>query len=118
MAKPDILSSKITELLATHHLLTVQKMLQHLEADGTPYNKTSVYRSLEKLLSTEKICRHDLSGAEASYELQDDHHDHVVCSSCGKVVAIACKLDKQIRVPGFSIDHHHATFFGRCKDCR
>ncbi len=118
MAKPDILSQKIIELLGEHHLLTVQDVLKQLAESGAAYNKTSVYRSIEKLLETEKICRHDFTGSEASYELQDHHHDHVVCTVCGKIAAVTCKLDKPVRIPGYSIDHHHVTFFGVCKECR
>lgn len=118
MAKPDILSAKIIKLLEKHHLVTVQQILQQLEKDGNPYNKTSVYRSLEKLLSSEQLCRHDFTGVEASYELHDSHHDHVVCTNCGVIKTVKCKINKPLRIPGFSLDHHHLTFFGTCKDCR
>lgn len=118
MAKPDILSEKIVELLSTKHLLTVQEMLKLLEKNGTPYNKTSVYRSLEKLLKAEKVCRHDFSNGESSYELHTDHHDHVVCTSCGIVESTDCKIKQSPRVSGFTIDHHHLTLFGLCANCQ
>lgn len=118
MAKPDILSAKIMQLLEKQHMLSAQQILQHLEQAGTPYNKTSVYRSLDKLLNQGSICKYDFSQGEASYELQDDHHDHVVCTSCGKVETVPCRFDKTTRIPGFSIDHHHLTFFGTCLACK
>lgn len=118
MAKPDILSEKIISLLEKKHLLTAQGILQELEKKGSPYNKTSVYRSLEKLLTADKICRHDFNEGESSYELHGDHHDHVICTTCGIVESVNCKLTNTIRVPGFSIDHHHLTLFGKCKKCR
>lgn len=118
MAKPDILSDKIIHLLEKKHLLTVQEMLQQLEKNGTPYNKTSVYRSLEKLLTADKICRHDFSESESSYELHTHHHDHVVCTSCGVVESTHCKIKQPLLVPGFKIDHHHLTLFGLCTKCQ
>jgi Fur family ferric uptake transcriptional regulator len=118
MAKPDILSEKIIALLEKKHLLTAHEILAQLEKKGTPYNKTSVYRSLEKLLSSDTICRHEFNESEASYELHGDHHDHVVCTTCGIVESVNCKLTQSVRVPGFSIDHHHLTLFGVCKKCR
>jgi Fe2+ or Zn2+ uptake regulation protein len=118
MAKPDVLSQKIIQLLEKHHLLTVQGILQQLIQDGTTYNKTSVYRSLEKLLAAKTVCRHDFTGGEASYELHDAHHDHVVCTTCGSVAAVTCRIGHEVRIPGYSIDHHHVTFFGVCKSCK
>lgn len=117
MAKPNILGKTIISLLSTKHLLSAQDILQVLEKKGTPYNKTSVYRSLEKLQTEGIICKYDFADGEASYELKADHHDHVVCTSCGKIVATDCQLEKSPAVKGFTIDHHHLTLFGVCDTC-
>ena len=118
MPKPDLLSEKITTLLSHKHLLTASELLQQLEKQGDTYNKTSVYRCLDKLLDAGTVCRYDFAKGEASYELQDSHHDHVICTSCGKIAAVACRFGKQTRIPGFSVDHHHLTFFGTCSECK
>lgn len=118
MARIDTpLKEQVLALLAEHHLLTGPELIDTLNISGNTYNKTSVYRVLEKLLTEEKICKLNFGGNEISYELRDSHHDHVVCTSCGKVVAVECQ---NISMPDndFLIDHHHLTFFGHCPKCQ
>lgn len=118
MAKPDLLSQKILSLLQKKHLLSAQDILLVLEEKGTPYNKTSVYRSLDKLLTADLICRHEFTEGQAQYELHNSHHDHVICTSCGVVQTTECKLIDKVQIKDFTVHHHHLTFFGVCKSCK
>lgn len=83
-----------------------------------PVNKTTVYRALDKLMEEGQICRLSLGENTPVYELRHHHHDHVVCQNCGKVAMVECATEYLPEVPGFTIDHHQATFFGICQDCQ
>ncbi len=117
MARTAVIPQKILDLLDKNHLLSVSQMLEKFEASGQNFNKTSVYRSLEKLLEEGKICRQVFGDSEAAYELRADHHDHAVCTHCEKVVPVECHNHSRRKVAGFAIDHHHTTLFGLCEDC-
>lgn len=112
------LSEHLVELLAREHLLTAPKIVELLKAAGMRYNKTSVYRTLDKLVEQELVCKLNFGDNEISYELQAGHHDHLVCTSCGTITACQCEVLPKKEIDGFRIDHHHATYFGTCAHCR
>ena len=111
------LATQILELLTKEHVLTAPQLLTKLEKHHLQYNKTSLYRALEKLLSNQKICRQSFGGTEVYYELEGHSHDHFVCSACSRVFPIDSQLQKNISIAGHQIDHTHVTVFGRCQNC-
>ena len=112
------LKERILKLLQKHHLLSAAEIVQLLEKNGSSFNKTSVYRALDQLLEIELICRHHLQKDQAMYELRESHHSHLVCQTCGKIAMTECTVDQPSKVAGFTINHHHTTFFGQCDSCR
>lgn len=117
MARTAIIPKKILSLLEKNHLLSASQMIEEFEKTGESYNKTSVYRALEKLLEQGKICRENFSESEAVYELRSDHHDHAVCTNCETVQAVPCVQHSKRKVAGFQVDHHHTTLYGLCDNC-
>ena len=112
------LATAILSLLHHHHLLSAPEIVTHFQTDKKPYNKTSVYRSLEKLLAENKICKQVFGDAEAVYEPIDHHHDHLVCQICRKIESLDCSYQQPKKIHGFRIDHHHLTFMGVCRNCQ
>lgn len=108
----------ILDELYAKHLLTAPALLERLEELGQRFNKTSVYRALDKLLSEGEICRQTFGGNEIVYELREHHHDHAVCTSCGTIQAVECQSDIKPEIKGFKSDHHHVTVFGLCQKCQ
>lgn len=111
------LTAKITTLLEKKHLLSANQIAAELLKIGDSYNKTSIYRAIEKLLSDGEVCQHHFSETEVSYELREHHHDHVVCTSCGAVTIVDCLFEAPPLLAGVAINHHHTTFFGICTNC-
>lgn len=119
MARPALLSKVLTEILKKHHLLSVSELLELVSAQsGKTYNKTSVYRALEKLEQLGEICQHSFDSGETKYELRHDQHDHLVCSSCGKIETANLQLQLPETVGNFKTNHHHLTVFGMCAQCQ
>ena len=112
------LSAAILEQLSREHYLTVPQLVMLLEQAGAPYNKTSVYRALEKLVKQEKICKLNFATNEIVYELREGHHDHLVCMSCGTVAAAPCESAEPKKIGQFLVNHHHLTYFGICEKCQ
>lgn len=111
------LAVSITQLLQKKHLLSAKDILSTLKKDGHSYNKTSVYRALDGLLTEEVVCEYDFGNHEAVYELRGAHHDHVICEHCGKIEVIHCQFNQPNVINNFTISHHHLTLYGVCAAC-
>ncbi len=109
----------IIELLHTEHLLSASAIVEKLQVSRPHLNKTSVYRALEKLMSDGQLCRHNLLDNELVYELRGHHHDHFVCTTCGKIMPTECQVHiEPTSAARFQVVHHHLTLFGLCADCQ
>lgn len=112
------LRDQLIQLLKKDHLLSANQIIMKLEEKGHNYHKTSIYRSIEKLLDEDIICRHQFDPSEALYELREDHHAHLYCSNCGKVKSADFNMKIPSNVAGYKIDHQHLTLIGLCKECQ
>lgn len=114
----ELLSNVIVEMLQREHLLTAPQLLEHLKNKQLKYNKTSLYRSLDKLLAQDIICKQNFGDNDIQYELRSSHHDHWVCSRCGIISSVECTVAPPKEINGFKVDHHHVTYFGTCLECQ
>ncbi len=112
------LRQQILDMLSAQHMLSAMQILTELEKKNVTANKTSVYRSLEYLQAENLICQHQFDSKEAVYERRDHHHDHLVCTSCGKIEESECRVHLDNKLKGFKVDHHHMTVFGTCARCQ
>lgn len=117
MPRPDKVSQLILEVLQENHALTAPDILQKLEDKGYEFNKTSVYRAIERLQESEQVCRYMFGGTTVVYERRDHHHDHLVCNVCGKIETVECSVHLPEEINGFHVNHHHLTMFGTCASC-
>ncbi|MDZ4245543.1 MAG: Fur family transcriptional regulator [Dehalococcoidia bacterium] len=85
----------------------------------------TVYRTLEILADLGLLCKVHTGGNCRGYLMSrpSEHHHHVVCSGCGRVVDFTdCVLDelekKLSRGTGFKLENHLLEFVGRCPDCQ
>jgi Fur family peroxide stress response transcriptional regulator len=98
--------------------LTAPQLLEHLKNKQLQYNKTSVYRALDKLLAQDIICKQNFGDNDIQYELRTSHHDHLVCVVCGNINSVECTLQPPNAIGDFKVDHHHVTYFGTCQECQ
>lgn len=112
------LKTTIVTLFAHHHLLSAAQILDILKGEGKQYNKTSVYRALDQLTADGTLCKLFFTENEALYELQEHHHAHLVCRSCGAVSEAECEYDAPSSIGDFTVDHHHVTLIGLCAKCQ
>lgn len=110
----------VVELLDKKHYLTAPEILDGLEKKGHTFNKTSVYRNLDKMLADNEVCRHSFGTDKVYYELRHEdghHHDHFVCENCKKIALLDCMIDRNKLPAGYTLEHHHVTLFGICDAC-
>jgi Fe2+ or Zn2+ uptake regulation protein len=68
------------------------------------------------------VHRIDLGDGKVHYELADEHHEHIRCDSCGRVVEVpGCVLEDASAAvtasTGFKVTSHQLLFGGVCPVC-
>ena len=83
----------------------------------------TVYRTM-RLLCESGLGQPRHFGGATRYEPgdMDDHHDHLVCTSCGEIVEFQNeeieRLQQDVaRVQGFSLTRHKMELYGLCRKC-
>ena len=112
------------ELMDEHDDVTAQELHARLRARGVPLGLATVYRTLGLLAEGGAIDTLSHHAGELCYRwCGDDHHHHLVCSSCHRVVELAeCELDPWLdrlsAAHGFVATGHRLEVAGLCASCR
>ena len=80
---------KILELLenSTIHHLSAEDVYKALLEQGEDVGLATVYRVLTQFESAGIVERHHFEGGHSVFEIsQGEHHDHIVCIMCNKVL--------------------------------
>jgi len=116
----------IVRVLVDNHdkLLSVDDILTLCKKENDTINLTTIYRNLERLASLDLVYRKNLDRVTTGYKLvcKDSHHHHLICSECGKTVAIdycpiSSELLEEANSLGFSITNHNLDLYGVCNKC-
>jgi len=101
-----------------------ETLVKMLGDQGYSVSLTTVYRNLSLLVQAGIIRRADVEDGGARYEhiWGHAHHDHLVCSRCGKRVefsypAIDVLQEAVAREHGFVLERHSLELVGVCPDC-
>ncbi len=104
--------------------LTPAAIHDRIHQDHPGIGLVTVYRTLEVLITLNLVCELHTGTNCPSYTLSvPQHHHHLVCSGCSKVVDFTghnlAELEERLaRESGFRIDDHMLEFVGRCRTCR
>lgn len=117
---------KILELLETsetRHLSAEDVYKALIDADED-VGLATVYRVLTQFETAGLVTRHRFEGGQSVFELTpDSHHDHLVCSKCGRVEefydeVIERQQEKIAGKFGFEITDHSLYLYGICSECQ
>jgi len=84
----------------------------------------TIYRTLNFLEEVNLISSISFGSDGKKYEgNQKEHHDHLICTSCGKIVEfldddIEKKQEDIASKNNFTITDHSMQIYGLCKDCQ
>lgn len=84
---------------------------------------TTVYRTMKLLVEAGLATEHHFDDGITRYEIEQEHHDHLVCIKCGKIVEFECELieDTQNEIArrhDFQVLRHRHELYGHCSSCR
>lgn len=113
---------KILEVFqrSTQRHLTAEDVFKLLLAEGADVGLATVYRVLMQFEQAGLLVRSNFESGKAVYELNEgQHHDHLVCLTCGRVEEF---YDQQIEQRqraiaaerGFELQDHSLALYGTC----
>ena len=84
---------------------------------------TTVYRTMKLLVDAGLAEETHFDDGVVRYEPEHRHHDHLVCTVCGKIIEFESeKIERaQSKIAedlDFFIEWHRHELYGRCSDCR
>jgi Fur family ferric uptake transcriptional regulator len=102
---------------------SAEDVYRALIAEDVEIGLATVYRVLTQFEQAGILMRSQFDGGKAVFELNDgDHHDHLICTNCGKVVEfsdsdIEKRQQKIAKEKGFALESHTMMLYGICADC-
>ena len=100
---------------------TADKLKDLLADSGETIGLATIYRVLTQLEMADLIQKNNFQENHSAYELKKSHHDHLICTKCGKIIEFMNddleKLQEKISDKyQFRLDSHVMTLFGVCKN--
>lgn len=102
---------------------SAEDVYRALIAEDVDIGLATVYRVLTQFEQAGILVRSQFDGGKAVFELNDgDHHDHLICTHCSKVVEfsdtqIEARQHKVAEDHGFVLESHTMMLYGMCPDC-
>jgi Fur family ferric uptake transcriptional regulator len=114
----------ILELFDRYRHIDAMQIIHKLNEKSIVISLATVYRILASFEEKEIIIKHNFGNEQAIYELKSttEHHDHLICISCGKVIEFTDyeieALQLQIaKINDFQLINHSLNIYGKCSNC-
>jgi Fur family transcriptional regulator, ferric uptake regulator len=111
-------------VIESDELLTPSALYKKARDLDPEVGEVTVYRTLDILSQLGLVCMvHTGENTHSYIGRPAEHHDHLICSECGKVVNFTdcniSKLEKRlVGETGFAINEHRLDFYGKCRECK
>ncbi len=112
-------------VLAWNDHFDADNLFIYLKNNGSKVSRATVYKTLSLLHECGLVSRYRFSQGHAQYEKTTDrpHHDHMVCTKCGKIIEfenarVERLQDDACAQSGFTPMYHSFQIFGVCLECR
>ena len=102
--------------------VTSEELYQIVRAMNPNIGYTTVYRTMKLLVDAGIAQERHFDDGVARYEIEHEHHDHLVCLECGKIVEFESPLieatQEQIAAEHqFILKRHRHELYGYCAHC-
>lgn len=119
---PRIKILEIFQKTAQRHM-TAEDVYKALLTEDADIGLATVYRVLTQFEQAGILLRSNFESGKAIYELNEgQHHDHFVCTACGKVEEFYdAEIEKRqnliAKEKGWVIQDHSMALYGQCAVC-
>jgi Fur family transcriptional regulator, ferric uptake regulator len=113
----------INIVMESKELLSPSALFEKVRRVDPEVGEVTVYRTLNILFDLGLVCMvHTGENTHSYISRPPMHHDHLICSGCGKVVDFMnCNLSELeqnlMSETGFDIKEHRLDFYGICRQC-
>ena len=103
---------------------TAATILSTLKCKGFLTDRATVYRELNFLIANNIVSQVQFTGKVTHYEIESDHHHHLVCIKCNSIKEIVLGKhlghhERQIfQKEKFKVVSHALEFYGLCQNCQ
>jgi Fur family ferric uptake transcriptional regulator len=103
---------------------TAVDVYHRLRKGNVDFGLVTVYRVLMQLVQAGILVRNSFNTEAAVFELDEgDHHDHLLCTNCGKVeeftdLEIERRQENIAKERGFILADHSLALYGKCAKCK
>ncbi len=111
--------------LGEHSHFTAEELLDLCREKDRGVSRATVYRTLTMLEEAGFVEGLDTGDGGRKFEhvLGHDHHDHMVCTSCGSILEfhdeeLERRQELAAKRHGFRITNHSLKLFGLCESCQ
>lgn len=112
----------LSEVLDQKGHFKIEDIILKMSKAKDPISRATVYRTINTIEEAGLIKYIRISNDEKVYELQTEHHDHMICEKCGNIIEFydveletlqnaICESRK------FTPCRHTMKIFGLCEDC-
>ncbi len=103
--------------------LTVDEIWILAASCGEGIGRTTVYRSLERLVAEGGALKATAPGGESRYRIASDGaSSHLLCLTCGRAYPLDCHMVEELTSHvlehhGFKVDPTRTVLYGTCSSC-
>lgn len=113
---------KILEVLQANKAdhLSAEDVYRKLMDDEEDIGLATIYRVLSQFEDAGLVIRHHFEDGHALFELEQGHHDHLVCVKCGRIqeffdTEIEKRQHEIAKRSGFDLSKHTLVLYGECQ---
>jgi Fur family ferric uptake transcriptional regulator len=109
--------------LETTGHITSEELHERVRKRHRGIGYTTVYRTMKILCEAGLAVERHFEDGVTRYEIPHEHHDHLVCVRCGRIVEFECSMiesaqDRIASEYGFRLLRHRHELYGHCPLCR
>lgn len=106
--------------------VTPEELFSIVHEDNKQVGIATIYRTLNIFEELGIVNKQEFTDNAYTYELIDslnDHHDHIICTSCGKIIEDECinknELTKSLKdMYDFDMKYYSLRIYGTCSECQ
>jgi Fur family ferric uptake transcriptional regulator len=114
----------LEEFLRAGSHLSTEDLYLRLRMKNPRIGYATVHRTLKLFAECGIAEQRHFGDGQARYEAsdRDEHHDHLICISCGIIVEFEDSRIEELQIEvagehGFSIERHRLELYGYCLSC-
>jgi Fur family ferric uptake transcriptional regulator len=112
----------LDEVLGQSCHFKIEDIIFKMANSKQPVSRATVYRSIKTIEEAGLIKYLRSINDEKIYEVVKEHHDHMICEKCGKIIEfhnskLEALQDSICESHGFAPQRHTMKIFGICAEC-